>query len=158
VSLCEGWPDSEEIASTMQLLRNRVEHLSPWSYYAVVCARSSTEKVSMMLLDELANFSSGYGGRLHLLVRPLLRRIRKDEELAVSLKKRLFSNPTPSEKASIPRLLAASQGVSNDVRDWCTEELNRQVCEDVIPELGADLFEGTLRPVRHSLLDILAER
>ncbi|TKB73274.1 MAG: hypothetical protein E8D46_12615 [Nitrospira sp.] len=158
MALSEGWPDSEEIAMAMQLLRDRMEHISPAPYYAVVCARSNTEKVFMLVMDELANAFPGYGLRLQLLVRPLLRRIRKDEGLAVMLKKRLFADPTPSEKSSISRLLAASQGVSKDVRDWCMEELNRQVREGVIPELGADLFEGTLRPVRHSLLDVLADR
>ena len=142
MALSEGWPDSEEIAMAMQLLRDHVERLSLVPYYAVVCARSNTEKVFMMVMDELANAFPGHGFRLQLLVRPLLRRIRKDEGLAVLLKKRLFTHPTPSEKSSISRLLAASQGVSKDVRDWCMEELNRQIREDVTPELGQIFSKG----------------
>ena len=158
MALSEGWPDSEEIATAMQLVRDHVEGLSPAPYYAIICARSNTEKVFRMVLGELANAFPVYGLRFQFLVRPLLRRIRKDEKLAVLLRERLFANPTPSEKASISRLLASSQGVSKDVKNWCMAEHNRQIREDVVPELGVDLFEGALRPVRHSLLDVLADR
>jgi hypothetical protein len=158
MALCEGWPDSEEITNAVRLIRERQEEASAISLFSIVCARGSSDKVLKLIVDQLAMVSPMYERRMQVFVRPVIRRLQKDPHLLDLLTEHLFSTPTPSEKASISRLIAACHGVSKDLRNWCLDELREQLRDEAIPDLGIDMFEGELRPVKYSLLDVLAER
>jgi hypothetical protein len=71
------------------------------------------------------------------------------------LTERLKDNPTASEKATIPRLIATARGVTPELRSWSIKELNHQSMATRSPDIGVDLISGELRPVVHSLLDVL---
>lgn len=89
---------------------------------------------------------------------PALRRIGTDDELAEKMVEYLGAAPSPSAKATFPRLLSAARGISDELLSWCKAEANRQLTSD-FPEVGlVDLYEGTMRPVAHSLLDVIGAR
>ena len=45
--------------------------------------------------------------------------------------------------------------VSPELAAWCDIELERQFADEVVPELGFDMFTGEVRAVAHCLLDTL---
>jgi hypothetical protein len=155
VALCDGWPDSIQLASVFEFCKDRQIQLSPVAFFSLVCAKSKMEKVLKLTRDELTMFTPNHGRRIQLLIKPMLKRLQNDPTLHEALKTHLFSNPTPSEKGSFSRLIAASAGVSDELRTWCVRELAYQHRQDITPEIGVDMFQGRLRPVRQSLLDVL---
>jgi len=92
----------------------------------------------------------------HTVARPVLRRLQTDDSLLAMLFQRLLTVPAPSEKASIPKLISAARGVSSELKAWCIEEVDRQMCGEISPQIGFDLIYGELRPVTHALLDVLS--
>ncbi|UZN01368.1 hypothetical protein OL548_33865 (plasmid) [Lysinibacillus sp. MHQ-1] len=85
--------------------------------------------------------------------KPILRRIREDEDLYIKLLDKLNNQPTLVEKANILKLIAGSRGVSPELRKWINEQLNVEwnadFCKDV-----EDLLVGEIRPMVHVLLEI----
>jgi hypothetical protein len=67
----------------------------------------------------------------------------------------LRMEPTPSEKASLARLLAVAQGASRELRAWCDKELLRQTRQLPAAETGLDILLKEERCVTQSLADVL---
>ena len=59
-------------------------------------------------------------------------------------------------KATCPRMLASSDHMTPELREWASHELGHQIEAGLANELGFDLLHGVVRPVKHSLLDLLA--
>ena len=93
--------------------------------------------------------------QLSLAVSPLVKRLKSDDELHGMTMQHLQNEPAPFEKVNLPRLISAARGVSDDLRSWSEDELQRQLDGTKIPEDGLDLHTGELRPVAHVLLDVL---
>ena len=156
LALCEGWPESKELEHIFEVVSKQKRQLSLAAYVRLICRKSQ----SKVVFDGLAKIlSSPNPVQLHnsrFVTRPVLRRLRTDDNLFAMLTDRLQNKPTSSEKATIPRLISAARGISNELRTWCIEEMNRQLSVTETPQIGVDLIAGELRPVLHSLLDILS--
>ena len=154
--LCEGWSESNEIEHIFEIVSKQKLQLSLTAYFRLIC-RKSQSKVVFDGLEKI--LSSPNPAQLHnsrFITRPVLRRLRTDDNLFAMLTDRLQNKPTSSEKATIPRLISAARGISNELRTWCIEEMNRQLSVTETPQIGVDLLVGERRPVLHSLLDILS--
>lgn len=160
VALCEGWPESEELKEAFRVVHDHQQGLSYPAYFQLVSRKYDSkdllEDISSMLLteSELEHRSKNSPRRV---VRPILRRLRTDEELGALMQERLHDCATSSEKATLPRLIASAQGISDGLRSWCAAEISAQT-RSVSPEVGFDLSAGMLRPVKHSLLSVLDVR
>ena len=160
MALCEGWPDSEELERAYRALQEQQSPMSYTAYFRLAWRKFDSQTFFADFTKALANLSSERlgGSNAQHMVRPITARLRTDDELLALLQERLRSAPTASEKATMPRLIASARGVSADLRDWCIEEMARQIGPDVAPELGFDLSAGALLPVEHSLLRALDVR
>lgn len=87
--------------------------------------------------------------------RPLIRRLAHDSNLGAMLLERLKAQPLAAEKATIPRLLAASRGMFPELHKWCREEAASQLRRRSLPEIGFDLLRGEIVPVVETLLEVL---
>lgn len=154
IALCEGWVKSEEFNQMCDLLSQSKQGLTYSTYFQLGSRAIPTDEFLRSLLDFLKRVDRSERLRSQMIARPLIRRLRKDDELLELLVARLQSSPSLTEKASFPRLIAIAKGAT-EVRQWCVEELERQTNGSVFPEVGLDLIEGRLRPVAHSLLDVL---
>jgi len=86
----------------------------------------------------------------------MLRRLQTDDSFLIMLSERLLNVPTPSEKATIPKLINAARGVSSELKTWCVEEVDRQTSGGMSPEMGFDMIYGAPRLVAYTLLDVLS--
>lgn len=157
IALCEGWPDSEELERAYRILRDRQPPMFYPAYFQLASRKFESQTMLAGLMNALEKLRPAYfySRDPQDIVRPITRRLRTDDQLLTLLHERLRNNPTASEKATIPQLIASARGVAADLREWCTEELNRQADADGAPEIGFDLNVGALVPVKHSLLRIL---
>lgn len=160
IALCEGWPESEELRGALRVLHENQQGLSYVAYFQLVSIKYDSEN----LLEDMRNMllaESGLQDRSRNAVgrvaRPLLRRLRTDDGFRTLMEGRLRNVPTASEKATLPRLIASTQGVTAYLRAWCTAEIDAQT-RRISPEVGFDLSAGDLRPVAHSLLSVLDVR
>jgi hypothetical protein len=154
ISLCEGWPESEELNNIFELARQKNPQLSYPAYFHLICRKSESAFVFDRLINALSITNTWI---LQSILRPLIHRVKRDLPLVEMIEKRLFDNPTPSEKASLPKLLKAAKGLSENIKKWCTAELEQQLNGMAPPEIGNDIFSGESRPVVHSLMESLDE-
>lgn len=82
-------------------------------------------------------------------------RIVRDEEFAYLIKGALKANPTESEIASFSRLLASTGKIDEETQQHCQLLLNERIHSIGIPAHGFDSISDAIRPVTHSLLDVL---
>ncbi len=68
----------------------------------------------------------------------------------------LASVPTESEISSFSRYLASSGKLDEDTQKLCRHYLNERYTAFGIPANGYDALSDFIRPVTHSLLDVLA--
>jgi len=157
VALCEGWPDSKELEQIFNAAREFKPRL-PQTYFQLICRKSESRFVFERLLNLIRLGESDYYVRRSPIVRPAIRRLQADDDLARLLTSHLTGDPSASDKATIPRLLAAAQGVPTELRQWCIRESEAQLDEGAFPQTGFDLVSRAVRPVLHSLFDVLATR
>lgn len=88
-------------------------------------------------------------------VEPIVSRLAKNQETYNRFFNRLTQGESSAnELASIPRLLALSSSGDENLYDWCKQEIERQTNKE-LPDNGYDLIAGRVRPILHSLFDIL---
>lgn len=155
LALCEGWPKSEELERIFEIVRKHKIPLDYNTYFQLICRKSPSKAVFDALIAFMSSLEAhnrwGYQG----ISRPVLRRLQTDDTFFEMLIERLQNNPTPSEKATISRLISVARGLTSELRTWCIEEVNSQLSGNESPEIGFDLIIGELRPVAHSLLNVL---
>jgi NACHT domain len=155
LTLCEGWPKSEELDHVYEWVKEHKPPLSNIAYFQLICRKGASHIVFRAFLKALADFERNHYLYVIPIIRPVIRRIQTDEELFSALMERLQKNPGSSEKATIPRLISSARGVSSELRTWCVEEIERQLNGQKSPDVGLDLISGELRPIAYSLLDAL---
>ncbi len=158
LTLCEGWPESEELNSIFEIVTRQKRPLSFATYFQLICRKSSSEFIFKALLKLLSNYERIHRNYSQLITRPILRRLQADDNFSAMLIKHLQNNSNPSEKATFPKLIGASRGMPSELRIWCIEEANRQVSDSECPEVGFDLVVGELRPVIFSLMDAINQQ
>jgi hypothetical protein len=157
LALCEGWPESEELERIFEVACNQGLPINYTAYMHLISRKSSSEVVFEALMKELSTSERPNQWHSYVVTRPALTRLQVDDILLAMLSEHLQGAPTPSEKATIPRLIGAARGVSPELRAWCLEEMNCQLRGTEPPQIGVDLLNGELRPVVHSLLDALSQ-
>ncbi|UUE10741.1 hypothetical protein NMX13_03885 [Dickeya zeae] len=83
-------------------------------------------------------------------------RMGNDTDLITLMGEWLASTPTESEISSLSRYLASSGKLDEDARKLCQHYLNERYISSGIPAHGYDALSDLIRPVTHSLLDVLA--
>lgn len=157
IALSLGWPDHELVSEAFQDLRtDGYYRRSPGAQFAITYARASATELVSRLPLHLDYGENGSAWIARLLEDPLKFRLRRDQPLAAEIFAVLRGSASPSMKATCPRMLALAGRMTAELREWALAELERQVRSGSADELGFDLAAGEVRPVKHSLLDLLA--
>jgi hypothetical protein len=157
IALCIGWPGSSIIHGLIAELRASGSNLPlTLPVWHLMCLESPSEGVFKnftAILSEIEDASEYWNPPM---ARALTGRLRRDETLAKMMEERLYSSGNPTEKATIPRIFAAARGVSDSIRSWAVREIDAQISNATGPEMGIDYSVGRMRPVVHTLLEVLA--
>jgi len=136
-------------------VRKQKQPLDYATYFQLICRKSPSKAVFDGLIAFISSLEGHNRWRYQNISRPVLRRLQTDDTFFEMLIERLQNNPTPFEKATLPMLIGVARGLTSEIRTWCIEEVNHQLSGNESPEIGFDLIFGELRPVAHSLLDVL---
>jgi hypothetical protein len=156
VALCLGWTDSEIVNELYRQEMQREGTIGdPQAFYEVRLSGYPTGDFPNLLRRHLA--ASGvqqYPYIARSLAKAAIRRITKDGTAANALLSTLAEKLEPTDKSSIPRLLAASRGLSPDLTTYCLREIEEQIGLEST-ELGFDVLNAEIRGVYLSLMDAL---
>jgi hypothetical protein len=155
LALCEGYSTSERFLA----LRSRFR---PTDHGAPVFLRLATVLFEPQRFVEMLSWASNnlhgdlWESPLHW-VPPVIRRIKDDDDAYRQMRDIIFVQPTPSPsvKASFPRLMARARTLESDLRDWCRAKSSEAL---LVGEVGMDLIAGQPRLVSQSLFDLLSGR
>jgi hypothetical protein len=153
IPLCEGWPENEELDNIFKLINKQKQLYEV--YFVLICQKSSSKTVFSVLKNLLSSSPPRHRWYSRDITRHFLRRLQKDDILLKMLMECLENNPTPSEKATFPRLIGVARGISPELRTWCIREADHQLSGAESLEIGYDLIISEPRPVVYSLLEVL---
>lgn len=153
VAMCEGWPSDESIKKILDYVREKEFGLSYMTYFELVSITSSADSLFGIIINLINDKGKLFIWNKEETSRPILRRIRENDELYFKLLDKLNNQPTPIEKANITKFIAASRGVSPELRKWITEQLNEEWNDDFCQDVE-DLLLGEIRPMVHILLEV----
>lgn len=154
IALCEGWPDSEQLIMINEFVKDNKPSMKYMTYFQLISRFAKSDKVFDIIIDRINNDKNRlYVWQKEEVNRPILRRIKEDDQLAENLIKKLSDNPSLNEKANIPRLISVSRGITSELRQWIINEINNEL-ENISKE-AEDLVTGEIRPLAHILLDII---
>jgi NACHT domain len=159
LALAEGWHDSKEFndlfnenfQSKFKSFFDKNNNLHYSEYFALICRKGHSDWVFKAIIEIIDNSNT------HNYIRDrsfIIRRLQTDEDLYEMLINYLDGNITNTEKSTIAKLIAKARGISPKLRQWCLNELQNQL-QNNSNCVGLDLFSRGLRPLTHSLLDIL---
>lgn len=159
-ALAEGWHDREEFGRIFeQVFREGFEdilqeviELHHAGYFALVCRKGTPDLMFNVLMQVFQQANTWMYIRDRSLI---IRRLQTDEQFLEMLNNHLRRNPTVTERITILKLIARAKGISPELKNWCLDEVNAQVRSNSPPLTGIDLIAGGIRPLTHSLLDVL---
>jgi archaellum biogenesis ATPase FlaH len=155
--LSEAWPDCEELESYYSEMGNSKRKYWNSTIIRFYCQKAS----SIYMFNEIKKIikQSTYLPKAELyesFLKPILRRLQKDDILHTILIKYLNSYPSSSEKVSISKLIYLSKGLTPDLSKWSEKELEKQFSGIGI-EGGLDISTGEIVSVPDSISHILNE-
>jgi hypothetical protein len=153
-ALAEGWPLEAEVRTAMNSYAVPGMKLLPLTYMYLTCTLDPPSKV-LVMLQRLRDRFGRYYSSLPSIARPLIRRLRADDELAMELWKYLQKTDDSFARVSLPPVLAVARGLSPELREWCLNELTKQTKGSGRPEAAFDLLTATYRSMPAVLLDLL---
>jgi hypothetical protein len=154
VTACEMATDDDTIHSMQMALAARQRRLSYTAAFHLLGRIGEQEDV-VLALHRYFRDGRPWLCQIGPVARPIIRRLRRDEDLADSLMEKLQNSPNASEKASLPRLLAVGRGLTPRLREWCMAELERQLGSQAVAEVGVDVVSRQVQPVAWSLLSLV---
>lgn len=156
--LCEGWPTSKVLEDLFISLEEsgQAGRLIWPDAIRLIAARGTTEAFCRIVLSYISQAQLNIWDFSAICVELIVARLTDEDECGTQLLAKLGTSPTPSEKASLPKLLALAGRMSEELRRWCESELAAQYSSDTLVDFGADIIVGTVRPICYALLDALS--
>jgi hypothetical protein len=156
LAMCEAFPNHDVLASEYsELVSGRRGWMSPEFRIRLTCRCGTTAEVYALIERCLVPRRANTGGWRGVVVNPIVRRLSSDDELFGLLLGDLGKALTTSRRASFPRLLTLSRGLSGEVREWCHTELVAQLSQRRPPDVGWDIVNASVRPIAHALMEAL---
>lgn len=158
VGLSTAWRASPVLAAEFSRMRDNIRSRQYiWPDVVYLSASLGSRQEFCHFLDRLLESATGYlWDFLPFSIEPIVERIRSDEGLAAHLVGLLKCRRSGSARASLPRLLAFANLMTDELRGFCEAEFAKQMDGSALPEFGLDIVAGEFRPVAHALLDALA--
>lgn len=150
-------PETRLLDSITSRLSEAVEKYQAFCTPIIVAAAKSNCDDFLKLLSLMINrphhSTWDFQDRINSAVRG---RIISDHEISKHIKQTLEKKPTESEIASLSRYLVSTGHLDQKTYELCQSLLNQRNTYRGIPFHGFDAIMDTVRPVTHSLLDVLA--
>jgi hypothetical protein len=161
VGLSLGWPSSDALGEIYDDI-----HKNGWARQQVIWASAlqianvigSTEEFKYLLEFILSNGTGHVWEFLDFCAPVVTARLKKDDALTSYYLEKLRIDATSDHKASLPSLLVSSIGLSDELKELCETSYAEQCARGQLSESGLDIAAARIRPVAHSLLDVLVPR
>ncbi|OAT17268.1 putative NTPase [Buttiauxella gaviniae ATCC 51604] len=119
-------------------------------------ARSDTQQLGVIVKKMIPRHDHDLWDFQDRINQALKFRMGNDAGFVTLMGEWLASTPTESEISSFFRYLASTGKLDEDTQKLCQHYLNERYIASGIPAHGYDTLSDLIRPVTHSLLDVLA--
>ena len=153
--LSEGWPESKELNDLFDELARSRRRCYENTVLRFYCFRASMARMYVEIIRLIRVWSSIPRHRLHeAFIKPLVRRLQRDDKLVSALVRHLDITERASDKISIPKLLYKAKGLTPELKTWTQRELDSQLSGTGI-EAGLDITTGEYTSVPYAIYDLL---
>jgi hypothetical protein len=148
MALSLGWPNNPLLRDLGFGRRSReITAAELYTKYAIITA----QQIPGYVASDIA-WAQRNPYQVTMFSKPLLARLRYDVDAAQEMFAFLEKSSNSDVKASFPRLIAATGGMTTERLTWCSRELERQTQMES-PEFGFDVLSRSQRSIRLTLLD-----
>ena len=156
IALSLGWPESKVLDAIYDAFKSKKSSRITWPVaFYVVGLRDDSDAFERLILS-FSNRANGGIWEFHSVCAEVItQKLSQDEELYARLFARLINDASFSEQVSLSRLLSMSRSGDQELREWCEKEISYQMNGKKLPDCGFDVVSGRVRPLTHTLLDIL---
>ncbi len=156
LAITAAWPDYKDLPSIYDALIEKGHgFISYVDAFNILYAGMPSEDVVPSLLEDLNELASSESHLSSVLLRPVLRRLRRDETARDVISKALLTTQNVHAKATFSRILSDTGVVPESILAWIDTELNTQLNGPTSPAIGFDLVHGGFRSVALALLQSL---
>jgi len=156
LALSEGWPDSEELDMCFKELQESKRSCWESTIIRFNALRAGVVRLYLQMTQLIRAWSLPRY-RLHeAVLRPMVRRLQKDDRLILVLMRRLVSSATSSEKASIARLIYRARGLTPQLKEWAKIEIEKQL-SGAGTEMGYDITTNEIVSIPHVIYGLLVK-
>ena len=153
--LSEGWPESKELADLLDKLARMRGRCLESTIIRFYCFRANVARMYLEIVRMIRVWSSMPRYRPNeAYVKPIVKRLQKDDKLVSALARHLDITERASDKVSIPKLIYKAKGLTPELRTWADRELILQLSGNGL-EAGLDITTGEFMSVPHTIYEIL---
>ena len=156
IALSTGWPSSRAWEQLQKRLRKQDgPGLMFPAHFHFLAASESPEEFVRKVADTMAQMRGSIWEFATLCSRAVSGRFARDKDVCELAFGRLETHPTSSEKMNLPFFLLENNEQPERLRNWMRLEVKRQSESTTLVEFALDMSSGTVRSVRHVLLEYL---
>jgi hypothetical protein len=155
ITLCEGWPDSDELQKLYEEIRKEQRELSIDGLYQLISRKSTNENLLDRILLDLKNGNFSYGPGNQTIVKCITRRLREDPDLINLFFKTISTTDDFNEKFVLVKLIVLAVGVNLEVRDWATYVLENKESKLELEVFSLDISTGDYISFFQGVLELL---
>jgi energy-coupling factor transporter ATP-binding protein EcfA2 len=153
--LSEGWPESRELNDLFDELTRTRGYYYENTKLRFHSSRASMAKMYLETIRLIRVWSSDSRYWLYdAFIKPLVRRLQRDDKFVSALMRHLDSAGRASDKISIPKLLYKAKGLTPELKTWAERELDSQLSGNGV-EAGLDITTGEYISVPHAIYEML---
>lgn len=155
LALSEGWSDSEELKDIIGEMKAKRMRCWESTVIRIHCLQAGPITMYKVITRLIRSWASAPKYRIHeAFIRPIVRRLQKDDKLVSFLIRHISIIGTASDKISIARIIFNAQGLIPLLKKWAENELSIQLSRKVT-ESGFDITTGEFVSLPHLIYEIL---
>lgn len=155
LALGEGWPQNKLLDEYFEDVTKNNRKLPYYNLFQIICQKGDTE-FTYNSIGRFFNETQKYHlmNLSNAMKKFVIKRLQSDDDLYEMLVDDLDKQISISQKVSTLKLLSLSKGLSDEIRDLCMNDLDRQL-DTKFPQVAIDVVYGEIRPVAYSMLDMV---
>jgi len=153
ITACRGWSESEWLTELHEYARINRVRLAELATVELMSSRSTADSVHGLIESFVASGQPRHDGLRAEYLPAIIGRVRRDEEVSERLHATMRSHEVVSMRVAGARLLAAAEGVTDEIRGWADAAIRQSLGAPIWP-CAFDLVAGRVRSMQVIVWDL----
>ncbi|MBP6912441.1 MAG: NACHT domain-containing protein [Candidatus Pacebacteria bacterium] len=150
--LSEGWPNSTYLQTSFDYLAKNSPQISWGTYFRMVSLKGSNKAIIKGVSDLLMTYEkTPQNARFFSsIIKPVLKRLQKDDELYQLMLKKIKSDCTFSERISFLQLILKARGLNSETK-FILATISKKITKENVFDYGFDITDGEIKTLKRVL-------